>query len=164
MEFRRQLCGRAAAVEVDVEDAGSLPQQVMVDRGYVDAAIEQRRNDQRHFPLAEDQVPHHVAGVGTAGEAHPGREGERRLDRHGTDADVEVRAGERRPVCLPRGGDRLAERASDGVPGAAGLLGSQPGSSEQQDESKDEAQEDGSFRHCTVMVPVIPDAKWTSHW
>ena len=80
-------------MHVHVEDARLLPEEVVVQRGDLEAVVEQRRHHRIDFVFGEHEVAHHHVGAARPlGQRDPAAEPERRGRRPLSDGDLQVAA------------------------------------------------------------------------
>src|SRR6185369_899807 len=93
--FRGKVRRRSVPVHVHVVDAGSIKEEVIVERRDVEPVRQQRRHDRIHFVLGEDEVTHHdVHATASLGQRQPSTEAEWRRRSNAIDDHVQIVAGD----------------------------------------------------------------------
>ena len=117
MEGLRQLHGIAVAHHVHVHGRGLGAQQVIMERGDIDAAFFELLHHGVHLVLQQDEIAHHHRCIVDRLEGQPTTEREAGFERDTVEAHLQIRARQADAVDaagLYRAG--FAERLADGVP------------------------------------------------
>ena len=120
----REVLGAAHAVHVHVEDARLFPEEVIVQRGDVEAVVEESGHHGVHLVLGEDEVAHEdVRAARPFREGDPPSETEGRRRGPAGDGDVQVAARDVHLQDAVLEVALLAQRGEDGMVVGRDVLG-----------------------------------------